>query len=49
MLEPTFSYADIAADVGGLTLMTAVMLPVGVYSFALALRHARRAGSLSQY
>jgi ABC-2 type transport system permease protein len=49
MLEPAFSYGDITGDVGRLALMTAVLLPMAIYSFVLALRHARRAGSLSQY
>lgn len=49
MLEPGMSYADVAPDVSVLIGMAAVMLSGSVVVFGWALRHARRAGSLSQY
>ncbi len=49
MLEPGVSYGDLAPDVAVLAVMAIVMLAASVYAFGLALRHARRAGSLSQY
>jgi ABC-2 type transport system permease protein len=49
MLEPATVYADVVRDVGVLAVMAAVSLAASVYVFGWALRHARRAGSLSQY
>jgi len=41
--------AAISHDIMILALFVAILLPAGVLSLALALRHARRAGTLGQY
>lgn len=43
------SLGDVVGDIGILTFLAAAGLATGAVAFALALRHARRAGTLAQY
>lgn len=43
------TFADVAPDVGVLALLAVTGLAIGMLVFGAALRHARRAGTLSQY
>ena len=40
---------EIRYEIGALVLFTAVLMPIAVLGFRLAIRHAKREGSLAQY